>query len=227
MQRRQSDECKCFMSKIITNRRRGFEIVSVVITGLGKILFVDFLDLKFVFVNTAIIFWGLYLILRVTRHNDLIYYWGLSLANIKATFKIVAPIGVIFTVLFLTYGYYCDTIILNRNIIFVLATYPIWGLIQQFLVMSLFAGNLKDYKRINLHDNTIVIITSCFFAIVHYPSFQLIILTFFMALFYSVIFLKKRNIIPLGFFHGILGGLFYYFVLNRDPWVEFIKILYP
>lgn len=215
------------MNGIITSRRRVFEIISVVITGLGKILFVDFLDLKFVFVNTAIIFWGLYLILRVTRHNDLIYYWGLSFSNIKATFKIVAPIGVIFTVLFLIYGYYCDTIILNRNIIFVLATYPIWGLIQQFLVMSLFAGNLKDYKRINLHDNTIVIITSCFFAIVHYPSFQLIILTFFMALFYSIIFLKKRNIIPLGFFHGISGGLFYYFVLNRDPWVEFIKNLYP
>jgi hypothetical protein len=34
-----------------------------------------------------------------------------------------------------------------------------------------------------------------------------------------------RNIIPLGIFHGVLGGMFYYVVLQRDAWLEFIAVL--
>jgi hypothetical protein len=46
--------------------------------------------------------------------------------------------------------------------------------------------------------------------------------TFAMALLYTFLFLKERNIIPLGIFHGVLGGMFYYIVLKRDLWVELI-----
>ncbi|MFO7445149.1 MAG: CPBP family intramembrane glutamic endopeptidase, partial [Ignavibacteriaceae bacterium] len=86
-------------------------------------------------------------------------------------------------------------------------------------------GNLKDFEARNINNIAIIFFTSLLFSIIHYPSFLLIIATFIMALFYSIIFLRKRNIIPLGIFHGILGGLFYYFVLNRDPWLELISFI--
>lgn len=55
---------------------------------------------------------------------------------------------------------------------------------------------------------------------VHYPSGWLMLGTFVLALFYGWIYLRERNVYVLGIFHGWLGGLFYYTVLDRDPFLE-------
>ncbi|HLO60347.1 MAG TPA: CPBP family glutamic-type intramembrane protease [Bacteroidales bacterium] len=195
----------------------------VILTGLGKLIFVDFLNLKFVYIITTIAFWSTYFVYRVSKNKKLINYWGLSFSTISGTMKILAIPGLIILIGLIIYGIF--TIHFSWNILFVLITYPIWGLVQQFLMMSLFAGNLKDYEGKNINTAFIVIITSFLFSIVHYPSFALIAVTFAMAIIYSLIFLSKRNILPLGIFHGVLGALFYYVVLQRDAWLEFFSIL--
>jgi membrane protease YdiL (CAAX protease family) len=43
---------------------------------------------------------------------------------------------------------------------------------------------------------------------------------FILALFYGYVYLKVRNIWVLGLFHGWLGALFFYTVVNRDPFIE-------
>jgi hypothetical protein len=209
----------------MSDKRRLFEIMMVILTGLGKLLFVDYLNLKFIYVLTAIIFWITYFFMRIRKDRTLITYWGLSFSNAKESFKIVSIVSSIILCAFIIYGIYYDTIKFSWNIILVLITYPIWGLVQQFLMMSLFAGNLKDFEFHYINKTLIILLTSFLFSIVHYPSLLLIIATFIMAIFYSILFLHKRNIIPLGIFHGFLGGIFYYIVLNRDPWLEFIAAI--
>ena len=209
----------------MTDKQRLFEIIAVIITGAGKFVFVDLLDQKLIYIITAILFWIVYSIIRMSTIKGIHKYWGLSKSNINPTLKIVGIIGIILICGFVIYGLVFNKTKLSFNILFVLLTYPIWGLIQQFLMMSLFAGNLKDLKKIKLNYYLIVALTCIMFSIVHYPSRMLMIATFIMAIFYSVIFLKHRNIIPLGIFHGILGGLFYYFVLNKDPWMEMISAI--
>lgn len=137
----------------------------------------------------------------------------------------VTIVGLIVLGGFVVYGWFMGTLRFHWHIVIILLIYPVWGLVQQFLMMSLFAGNLKDFESKHFNKTLIVILTSILFSMVHYPSFHLIIATFIMALFYSIVFLSKRNIIPLGIFHGVLGGVFYFVVLNRDPWVEFIELL--
>jgi hypothetical protein len=44
--------------------------------------------------------------------------------------------------------------------------------------------------------------------------------TFFLAMFYGFIYSREKNIYALGLFHGWLGGLFYYTVVGRDPFLE-------
>lgn len=46
------------MSEIITtsDARRKFEIVAVIVTGLGKFLFMDILEFRFPYIATACIF---------------------------------------------------------------------------------------------------------------------------------------------------------------------------
>ena len=209
----------------ISDRRRILEIILVIITGLGRILFVNLLGIRYVFLFSAIILWTGYILVSALRDKNLINYWGLSFSNSKTTFKILGIIGIIAFLLILSYGIYYRTLSFNENIILILILYPIWGLIQQFLIMSLFAGNLKDLSSKKIHDVTIILVTSVLFSMVHYPSVPLILATFVMALLYTFLFLKERNILPLGIFHGVLGGMFFYAVLQKDLWFELVTAL--
>lgn len=214
------------VASLISDRRRIFEIVAVFLTGTSKILFINILKLHAVYIVSAILFWSVYFLCRVKKHPVLLYYWGLSLRNAKGTFKIVGAVGGVAIIVFLIYGMFNNSAIFSPNLLFVLITYPFWGLIQQFMVMSILANDLNDFKPKKFTYYQVVLLTSFVFAIVHFPSIPLIIATFLMAVFYSVIFLKKRNIIPLGIFHGIMGGLFYYLVLGKDTWSILLSILH-
>jgi uncharacterized protein len=210
------------MSYLISPKRRKLEILCVVLTGLGKILIMDILNQKLPFIITVIICWICYFVYRTKKEKWLYKYWGLSFESSKELFKITASVGVIVITAIIIYGVYIKPIHWSIHILFVLIVYPIWGLIQQFLMMSLFAGNIKDLSIEHIRKSIIILFTSIMFSIVHYPSIILMIATFSMALIYSTLFLKYRNILPLGLFHGIIGGLFYYVILNRDAWVEFV-----
>ena len=67
----------------IRPERRVFEIVASIVTGLGKILFVDVLDLKLIFIITAILFWIGYVTLRYRQDHRNLEYWGFSLFHMQ------------------------------------------------------------------------------------------------------------------------------------------------
>jgi membrane protease YdiL (CAAX protease family) len=101
-----------------------------------------------------------------------------------------------------------------------LLIYPLWGIVQQFLVIGLVAGNLQHVKAGKLPAFVIIGITALLFGFVHYPDRWLMLGTFVMSLVYGFIFLQERNLFVLGLIHGWLGGLFYYTVVDRDPFME-------
>ena len=204
----------------ISFKRRIFEIVAVLVTGLGKILFVNVFNQKFAFTLVACLFWIGYITLRFSRNPELLEYWGFTKKNFGKSFRKLLPYALICVLLFLLYGIYFDTIILKWHALVILLIYPIWGVIQQYLVVGLVAGNLADQKQVQISRMWIIIGTSVLFSIVHYPSLMLIIGTFFLALVYVVEYLKERNLWVLGIYHGWLGCFYYYLVLNRDPFVE-------
>ena len=77
-----------------------------------------------------------------------------------------------------------------------------------------------------MNNLSIIFITATLFSIVHFPSKWLMIGTFLLALFYGYIYLKIKNIYAMGIFHGWLGAIFYYTVVNRDPFQEvFLKFI--
>ncbi|HQX31109.1 MAG: CPBP family intramembrane metalloprotease [Flavobacteriales bacterium] len=72
----------------------------------------------------------------------------------------------------------------------------------------------------NLTNWQIIVLTATLFSLVHYPFVWLMIPTFVLALVYGYLFLKERNIYVLGFFHGWLGAICFYTIVDRDPFVE-------
>ncbi len=206
---------------LISERRRILEILAVVFTAIGKFVFMDFLDWRLPFVVFAVLAWGVYIYHRYSKEKNILKYWGFRTDNFKAALKLILPFALVAILCFFIIGYYQDSLNLTWHILPLLLTYPIWGSIQQFLTIGLIAGNLSHLK---LNKTLIVFITAILFSIVHFPSKWLMLGTFILALFYGYVYLKVKNIYAMGICHGWLGALFYYTVLNQDPFGDiFLK----
>lgn len=208
------------VSQTISERRRILEIVAVVITGVGKFIFMDFLEWRFLYITTAIIAWSIYIFYCKRQNADILKYWGFRTDNLSRVASMVLPFGLISLIAFIVTGHFLNTLNVTWHIVPILIIYPLWGTIQQFLIISLIAGNMKDLKGQEWSNLTIMLATAFMFAVVHYPNVWLIFGTFILALFYTYIFLRNRNVFILGLFHGWLGGIFFYTIVDRDPFLE-------
>ncbi|NRB83720.1 MAG: CPBP family intramembrane metalloprotease [Winogradskyella sp.] len=214
------------LTRPISDKVRCLEIFGVVLTGTGKFVFVDYLNWRLSFVLVTIILWSAYVFFRFKKDKHALKDWGFRTDNFKSISKFLLPFVVISMILFWVIGYLQGTINLTWHIIPLLITYPIWGSIQQFLTIALLAGNLKDLKAAKINKTLIIFITAVFFSIIHYPVGWLMAGTFVLALFYGYIYLKVKNIYALGMVHGWLGAIFYYTVVNQDPFADvFLKFV--
>ena len=206
-------------SLYISNKRRIAEIAAVLLTAAGKFVFMDYLEWQLPFIAAAILSWTGYISHRTRTAPGITRYWGFRMDNFTTVLLRVLPFGIFAVVACVGTGFYQGTILFTWHIIPILILYPIWGIIQQFLLIALTAGNMQDLKGQKLNKGTIILISAFLFAIVHFPIAWLIAGTFVLALFYGWIYMGERNIYVLGLFHGWIGGIFYYTVVNRDPFV--------
>jgi uncharacterized protein len=210
----------------ISDRQRKLEVSAVVLTGVGKFIFMDWLGWKLPFILIAIVSWSIYVLIRQKKLPGIMHHWGFRTDNSRKVLKIVLPFGLISIGTFFIVGSALGTINMTWHIIPILIIYPIWGTIQQFLVIALVAGNLKDLNGHKFSDFVVILITALLFGLLHYPFYWLILGTFVLALFYGFVYLRARNVFIMGIFHGWLGALFFYTVVGRDPFAEvFGKLL--
>jgi membrane protease YdiL (CAAX protease family) len=207
----------------IPNKVRVFEIAAVLATGAGKFVFMDWLGWRLAYTITAILFWFAYIIIRYSRNRQILIYWGFSKKDFAFVMRKLAPWAFIGLLIFFGIGYFRNTLIINWHILPILFIYPIWGVIQQYLIVGLIAGNLKDMNGRKPKKNIIIAITALVFSAVHYPNYWLIIGTFLLAIVYTIIYLYRKNLFALGLLHGWLGAFYFYTVLNRDPWLEMFR----
>ncbi|WP_296384996.1 CPBP family intramembrane glutamic endopeptidase [Winogradskyella sp.] len=208
------------LSRPISDRVRILEIITVALTAIGKFLFVDYLNWRLPFVLITILGWSIYVWYRYKKNNMVLKDWGFRLDNFKSVIKLVLPFAIVSILSFFIIGYFQGTLNITWHIIPLLITYPIWGSVQQFLVIGLVAGNLNSLKSFKFKRATIIFATAILFSVVHYPSTWLMLGTFILALFYGYVYLKIKNIYVLGVCHGWLGALFYYTVVNQDPFAD-------
>ena len=209
----------------ISNARRTLEISAVIITGIGKFIFVDLLPYKVWYIITAIIFWVVYILWQSINNREILSYWGFHKKDFKKLFLKILPVVSTTVLIFLAFGLVRDTLVINWHLLPILLLYPLWGVIQQFLMIGLVAVNLEDFKSIDIPRIIITTVTAILFSMVHYPSIPLLISTFVLGVCYAFLFLRYRNIWVLGIYHGWLGAFFYFFVLKKDPWIELMNTL--
>ena len=62
--------------------------------------------------------------------------------------------------------------------------------------------------------------------VIHLPTPWLVIGTFILSLVYNYIFLRIPNIYSLGVFHGWMAALFFYTVVDKDPFNQVFGFLF-
>ena len=209
-------------SIVVQRKSSWIEILLVVVTGVSKFIFVDYLQAKGFFVIAALTFWLFYVLAKAKKNKLIWKHWGFTYAGFWKSFAILSPLAILSITIFLVYGIQNKTALFHWHIIPTMLLYPLWGIIQQFLMMALIAGNLQLLSRGKWSRLLITCVTAIVFAIVHLPSLHLTVATFLLAILYVFVYFKYKNLFALGIYHGWLGCFFYYFVLKRDAWAEFI-----
>ena len=196
------------------------ETGSVIVTGILHLILVGVLNAKVVFIAVALIGWSGYLAMRVRKDRRLLKAWGFRCDNIRSTFIIssfATAIGILaMAVIALTQ----KSLSFHWHMLPLLLLYPIWGVIQRFLVQALVAGNLSRSSGMIGSAWFVTIVSAALFALVHMPDLKLAIGTFCLGLAFTPIYLRWRNLWPLGIYHGWLAVFAYFWVLHRDPWLE-------
>jgi hypothetical protein len=203
-----------------TDKRRWFEILAVILTGALKYVMMDWLGWRLFYISGAMLFWGVYIFLRYRKDPRILQLWGIRKRNFRRTFLFLLPFALVMVGLIAVYGFYVKANFLNWRIIPVLAIYPLWGIIQQFMMIALVAGNLQAIRSLRFRRSQVMVGTSLLFAMVHYPYLPLMIYAFLMEMVFIYTFFRWRNIWPLGLYHGWVSSLFLFFVSGRDLWKE-------
>ncbi len=208
------------LNNTITDRMRAWlEFSAVLLTGL---LFLGFVSVgsKGLFISLASLSWIGYIFWRVRQDSFLWVTWGFRRENLRAAFFWPTIIFVIGVVLMAWYGTVNGRMLWPGHILVLLLLYPLWGILQQFLVQALGVANLmtlfpKQGWIVALPVGVVL------FSLVHYPDGWLLMLaTAVMACLFIPCYLRDHNLWPLGLYHGWLGTFFYLWVLGRDPWVD-------
>ncbi|MFO8235221.1 MAG: hypothetical protein R6U04_07450 [Bacteroidales bacterium] len=205
---------------IRNNQSRKIEILAVVITGILKFVLMDWLGLRLFYILGISIFWVFFIYKQHKKYPSILNEWGFKKENFVKSFLFLLPFAVVLISGILLYGVIVNAEFMNWHIIPIFVLYPVWGIIQQFMMVGIIAKSLSYISKENYQQWYVIIFTSLIFALVHYPSIPLMIFAFVLEINFIWVYFKWPNLWSLGLFHGWIGGLFLFFVLKRDLWNE-------
>lgn len=202
----------------ISNRAM-LEIGGVALTGVGHLAF-RAINASKVYIPLAVLSWGGYIYYRARTDRRFLSKVGFSSKNLGKGFRDATFAALGATALLAGLAERNQSLILHRDLIPLLLLYPAWGLVQQFLVQGLVSRNLTKAEGWFSSPYVVTPISAALFGSVHLPNWKLTAGTFALGLAFTPIYLKHGNLWPLGLYHGWLGALFYFWVLERNPWKE-------
>lgn len=205
-------------------KNKWLEIGAVVLTGVLKFILADWLGLRTFYIIAACLFWIIFVYARYKNDPLVLNRWGFRKGNLFRSLKFLSPFAMIVTAGIVTYGLASGAVFLDWHILPILALYPLWGTVQQFIVVGLLVGNIKSLSHDKISDLQVNLLISLGFAVVHFPDIPLMVFTLVMEFVFIAAYLRYNNLWSLGLYHGWLAGLFIFIVLGRDQWNELLLI---
>lgn len=203
----------------ITNFPR-IELIAVILTGILKYILMDWLQMRAIYIAGICIFWGAYILFRYSTNRDVLSHWGFTRNNFKRSMAFLLPLVAVSISVSLIYAYFNHSLTFTWHILPIICLYPIWGIIQQYLMLGLITNNLISLTKPSINRYVLIFLISTLFGLVHYTNYFLMIFTFAMEAVFLLAYFKWRNLWAIGIAHGWIGSFLLYFVLMRDLWSE-------
>lgn len=197
-------------------RREWAEFLGVVATGGVFLVFENLLDAKLPFIGAAALVWTAYLVGRL-RVPGQARDWGLRSDTLVASLRWNGLLALVAAAGLVAYGAARGRAAPPAGFFYLIAIYPVWGFVQQFLLCALVCWNLE---RATARPALAVAASGVLFGLAHLPDWTLAALTAASGFAWTAIYLRAPNLVVQGVAHGLLGALAYYEVLGRDPWTE-------
>jgi hypothetical protein len=172
------------------------------------------------FIVGACVFWTAFVVVRTRQDRTAFRAWGFRTDNLGRASVIPAVLFLVAAGGMAAYTALNGSLRFPPHTLLLFLVYPVWGVVQQFLALGIVVTNLERVDRLRGRRATVVLIGAVLFGLVHVYDARLVAGTILLELIIISLFLAYRNVWPLGFLHGWLGGLFYLWVLNRDLWAE-------
>lgn len=163
--------------------------------------------------------WLVYAVARVRADRGQLRRWGLTLDDLGPTVWAGFWLLVVGGGTLALWAFVQRSLVLDWRLVALLVLYPAWGLVQQFLVLSILVQDLGLATRLR-SARSLVPLGGIAFGLVHLPDLALAAATTVLGAAFVLVFLRWRCLWPLALVHGWLGALFYRWVLQRDPWQE-------
>lgn len=198
------------------------EMGAVALTGAGHLTF-SALDASILFIPLATVGWGGYVYHRTRQNPRFLQEAGLTGRNLGPAFREASLVAAGALVVMAGIGAAQGSLVFDADMLPLLVLYPAWGVVQQFLVQRMVAGNLATARSWVGSPYAVTPVTATAFGAVHLPSWDLTAGTFGLGLIYTPLYLRHRNVLPLGLYHGWLGAFYYRWVLDRNPWADLVR----
>lgn len=192
------------------------------------------------FIAACSLFWGTWLVWQYSRHGQWVMKsWGLSCSWLHLRHSFVWP-SIFSALSLLSLVAVCRFIgqppmFDNWHMWLAVAVYPLYGVVQHFVLQSLLTRNLS-YLITGSDERTLwteaveapsmrtwsllalcSLASALAFAYIHSPQKWLMRATGALGIPFALFYLRDRCLWPLGLYHGLLGCAFYYWFLQGDP----------
>ena len=200
--------------------RNVWEVAAVILTALLHPVFVDVFHQRAVFIALALCGWTIYLGTRCWKEKNVLQHFGFRKQGLKGSFVATSVFAVAAMAAMGGVAVNRHALVIRWPMLVLLALYPIWGTFQQLLVQGVFVRTVISSASGVWPKVIATVVAALLFAAVHLPELKLAAATCLLGLAFTLIYLRWRNLWPLGLYHGWLGVFYYYWVLGRDPWAE-------
>jgi hypothetical protein len=173
-----------------------------------------------VFIGGACLFWAAFVVVRAWRDPGVFRRWGFRADNLRQASVLPAAAFVAGAAGLAVYAALRGTFRFPLHTLPLFGVYTLWGVTQQFLMLGVVARNLERVEGLRRRPALVVVAVALLFGLFHAFNLKLVLATFLLELVLVPLYLRHRNLWPLGLLHGWLGGLFYLWVEGRDLWVE-------
>lgn len=198
-------------------QRSRWEIAAALGTAVLHLVFQARRGAHGLFVIAAVIAWSSYVYARARRDPAALARWGFRRQSFLPAFLATSSAAAVGLVSMALIAASRGQLRLHWHMLIAFVLYPVWGVIQQFMVQGLVAANLERAPSPWARPPLIVLVCATLFSLVHAPGREIMLGTFLLGGAFTPVYLRWHNLWPLGLYHGWLGLLFYFWVRGTDP----------